>query len=255
VSVPTLQLQDVCWTSKITGNLPETYTDLPATGDVTCDLPVSTVNTSPTSSAIDTFRHLEPWLTAVESSVSDELKDSKVAFASYHAQANTQPVTAVCNDTLLPLLRDHIQSPATVRHLMNVITHIVSTVNNGQAPVITADQPVYAVAKYIQWKYPDRYGEDKMVVMMGGLHIEMAVQNMIGKWLKGSGWADIFFKAEVATAGRCDALLKSSHVKRYAHEVRIASLFIVRNEVFKADMTKGDESLETWVACRSKESS
>ena len=42
-------------------------------------------------------------------------------------------------------------------------------------PVITVDQPLYAIAKKIQWTWPRIYGEDKFVVMMGGLHIEMAL--------------------------------------------------------------------------------
>lgn len=68
---------------------------------------------------------------------------------------------------------------------MNVIIHITSTTCNGQSAVITADQPVYAVAKNIQWNFPNLYGEDKIVMMLGGLNIEMAVPNMIGKWLAG----------------------------------------------------------------------
>ena len=144
----------------------------------------------------------------------DSIHPSSISFAAYHAYTNVTPTTVVCNDTLLPLLRDHIQSPATVRHLMNVIKHINTTVDGSQVAVITADQPVYAVAKYVQWKFPDLHGEDKVVLMMGGLHTEMAIQNLLGKWFSGSGWTEMFLKADVATAGRCESLLKSSHVKR-----------------------------------------
>ncbi len=141
---------------------------------------------------------------------------------------------------------------------MNVIFTITDNVNRDQAPVITADQPVYTVAKYVQWKFPSLYGEDKFILMMGGLHIEMAVLNMIGKWLTGSGWTEMFLKAGVATSGRCDSLLKSAHVKRarYAHEVSVASLFIVRNAAFKASLNSNEQSylsLQEWVSekCRS----
>ena len=66
----------------------------------------------------------------------------------------------------------------------------------------------------------------------GGLHIDMAIQNMLGKWLASIGWTDMFLKAGIATVGRREALLKSSHVKRtrYAHEVSLATLFIFRNQ-------------------------
>ena len=102
---------------------------------------------------------------------------------------------------------------------MNIIINITQSTSPGQPAVITADQSVFTVAKYIQWKCSNLYGEDKVVMMMGGLHIEMAILNMIGKWLASSGWTDIFLKADIATSGRSESLLKSSHVRRarYAH--------------------------------------
>ena len=42
------------------------------------------------------------------------------------------------------------------------------------ATVVAFDQPLYAVAKEIQWMWPDEYGEEKFVIMFGGLHVEMA---------------------------------------------------------------------------------
>ena len=49
------------------------------------------------------------------------------------------------------------------------------------------DQPLYAIAKQIQWTW-SHLGEESFVVMLGGLHIEMAVLNMLGKWLEGPKW-------------------------------------------------------------------
>ena len=63
---------------------------------------------------------------------------------------------------------------AMIKHSFSVIKSAVDHLNPGQTPVITFDQPLYALAKQVQWKWPDEYGEDKYVVMFGGLHIEMA---------------------------------------------------------------------------------
>ena len=57
---------------------------------------------------------------------------------------------------------------------MDVVKNAVEHVNPAQTPVVTLDQPLFALAKQIQWKWPEKYGEDNMVVMFGGLHIEMA---------------------------------------------------------------------------------
>ena len=36
--------------------------------------------------------------------------------------------------------------------------------NPGQAPVVTFDQPLFVLAKQIQWKWQESYGEDKLVL-------------------------------------------------------------------------------------------
>ena len=71
----------------------------------------------------------------------------------------------------LPLFLD--SAPTMIRHPMDVVKNAVEHVNPGQTPVVTLDQRLFALAKQIQWKWPEKYGEDKMVVMFGGLHIEI----------------------------------------------------------------------------------
>ena len=56
-------------------------------------------------------------------------------------------------------------------------------------------------------------GEDKLAVMLGCLHIKMAILNMLGKWLDGSDWSSALTEAGVVTSGRADALLSASHIK------------------------------------------
>ena len=39
---------------------------------------------------------------------------------------------------------------------------------------MTLDQPLYTIAKQIQWSWPNTFGEEEyVVVLMGGLHIEL----------------------------------------------------------------------------------
>ena len=57
---------------------------------------------------------------------------------------------------------------------MNKIGEAVFHLNHDQITVITADQPMYALAKKNEWKWPEQYGEDKYFIMFGGVHIEMA---------------------------------------------------------------------------------
>ena len=70
---------------------------------------------------------------------------------------------------------------------MDRVNETVAYLNPDQTPVIAADQPLYAMAKQIQWQWPNQYGEDKYVIMFGRLHIEMAALKSIGTLLQSSG--------------------------------------------------------------------
>ena len=60
---------------------------------------------------------------------------------------------------LLPLFRESAHSLAMVKHGMDIIKNATHHVNPGQIPVMTVDQPLYAIAKKIQWTWPEVYGE------------------------------------------------------------------------------------------------
>ncbi|KAI4802927.1 hypothetical protein KUCAC02_006494 [Chaenocephalus aceratus] len=107
--------------------------------------------------------------------------------------------------SLLPLLRDQAHYVATVRHVMDKIKDIVAFFNPGQVPVIALDQPMYAVAKQVQWHWPENYGEDKFVIMFGGLQIEMAALRSVGTLLKDSGWTGTLVEAGIASAGTAES--------------------------------------------------
>ena len=64
----------------------------------------------------------------------------------------------------------------------------IQFLNPGQTPVTVFDAPLFAVAKLVQRKWPVTHGDGKHVVMMGGLHIEMAMWSTFGDYLEGSEW-------------------------------------------------------------------
>ena len=61
-----------------------------------------------------------------------------------------------------------------MKHAVHITQKAVGYLNPDQVPVIFLDQPLFALTKQAQWHWPDIFGERKFVVMMGGLHIEMA---------------------------------------------------------------------------------
>ena len=66
---------------------------------------------------------------------------------------------------LMPLFRDNAHSLAMAKHGMDVIAKATEHVNHGQVPVLTVDQPLFAIAKKIQWSWPDVYGSSKYLML------------------------------------------------------------------------------------------
>ena len=97
---------------------------------------------------------------------------------------------------MLPLFPESSHTAATIKHSLCIVKSATEHLNPGQTPVIT---------KKNQWKWPEVYGEDKFVVMLGGLHIEMATLKTLGDWLKGSGCVQALVQADLATPGTADS--------------------------------------------------
>ena len=92
------------------------------------------------------------------------------------------------------------------------------------------DLPLFARQKMCQWLFKEEVGEDKMVCMIGFLHLEMNTQEALGKVLGGSGWERMFVSAKIHTAGVAVSLLGGHKVKetRQAYLVTLAWLEVQR---------------------------
>ena len=104
-----------------------------------------------------------------------------------------------------------------IKHSLTVIEKAVTMLNPNQTPVVAFDQPLFALAKKVQWIWPQTHGEDKFVIMFGGLHIELTALKALGKWLDSSGWVAALVHAEIASSGIANSFLKSSHITRIRH--------------------------------------
>ena len=102
-------------------------------------------------------------------------QDAIIAWAAYHAlqQPPMEDSPSIC--ALLPLFYEKAATPAMIKHGMDVQKQAIKYLNPGQIPVTTFDQPLFALAKYVQWKWPATHGEAVHVVMLGELHTKMAL--------------------------------------------------------------------------------
>ena len=121
--------------------------------------------------------------------------------------------------------------------------------NPGQVPVTACDQPLFAIAKFVQWNWPATHGEDVHVVMLGGLHFEMALWSVCGDLLKASGWIFAFAEADVASIGTSDSFLKVAHFTKTtrAHQTTSVALHKLQRDVYE-QLHGGseEEEFENW---------
>ena len=68
----------------------------------------------------------------------------------------------------MPLLLEDAHATALLSRVMNLVKEAVEHLNPKKTPVLTMDQPLSAVAKEIQWLWPDSFSNNKYVIMTGG---------------------------------------------------------------------------------------
>ena len=171
--------------------------------------------------------------------------NQRVSFSDFHSSKQQQK-TEISKIALLPLLEESINSPAMVRHCANVLIRITNYLNANQTTLVTADQPVYALGKQIQWRYPN---EGNIFWMLGGLHIEMTFMSAIGNWLNGSGWVEVFEHGSRFTLARVESFLYGNKVKRcrYAHQVSLAIFLQLLQEVYLEECPEKLISCDEWL--------
>ena len=135
---------------------------------------------------------------------------------------------------MLPILRDDSKSPATIKHLLNVLIQSIHQLNPNQTAVIGFDQPLYTLAKKIPWFQPAIYGQQNLVLMLGALHIEMVLLSCLGDWIQDSGWPTALSNAGVTSSGN-DSLLSGHEVgkTKYAHQVTALTLYQLMKDAFE----------------------
>lgn len=186
------------------------------------------------------------WLEHVNNHVGKPLeKEEWISWAAYHA-VHSQLPSFRTRSHMLPLLTESSNSPTTMFHSMKIICFITENLNPGQTPVMVVDQPLFTLAKRLQWKFNDTYiAEDRFLVMLGAMHIEKMLWTVSGDWLDGSGWTTAITNSCVATSGTAQSLIGASHIcrTRYVHQVSVTALYtLLRKAYHKYIQSMQDES-------------
>ena len=161
--------------------LPSTYTSIPPAAIKTKQFTaprfqrlVAPANLLTASSAV---AEEYDWLNAVVNALKkgNLTKDEWESWSAYHTGIQKTEIPLAAINSLLPLFLEDAHSVPMIKHFMHIVKTPVQHLNPGQILVLAADQPLFALAKQIQWRWTANHGEDQFVIMVGGLHIEMVV--------------------------------------------------------------------------------
>lgn len=141
--------------------LPQSYYKINYFADGIGEVPLVDLDWNEDNLKLDPVKSIQEWLS------SD--MDNIISWASFHSRQSSPVKQPICKTNMLPLLKDSINSDSVVRHCLDIIIDSTSKINPNQIPVCNGDAPVYARIKTIQWLYPEKYGEDKLVAMLGDM--------------------------------------------------------------------------------------
>ncbi|XP_052123378.1 uncharacterized protein LOC127749403 [Frankliniella occidentalis] len=173
-------------------------------------------------------------------------------WAGFHSRRSPE-VEHLARFAVLPPFNNLAHTVEMMAHSIRVAIKATKLLNPDQLAVLGGDLPLFALLKEIQYTCPEIYGEDKIFIMMGGMHIEKAAYTLLGDILDGSGWSAALVESKVTTKGRADSMLTASHITRtrYVHQVTAAAFYSLKWKAYAEYAGDDPLSFEDW--CHSKQ--
>ena len=91
------------------------------------------------------------------------------SWTKYHSGINRKEVEIPGITSILPLIDKPVHILKSQHHCMSIIADTIKKINPDQITIDTCDQPVFALTKEVQWRYPEKFSNDLYFSIMGGL--------------------------------------------------------------------------------------
>ena len=122
----------------------------------------------------------------------------------------------------MPLFHDNAHSLALVKHGMDVIAKATEHENRGKVPVLTVDQPLFAITKKIPWSWLDVYGDNFCLLQRFATNVQIMIVfnvfNELGKQFTETSdnifaldTKVILFENAIDTITRAEAMGREQH--------------------------------------------
>ena len=205
--------------------------------------PLCSVNRSAESAFVvmeDAVSEEARWLDLVARGLrqpSNENETSLPGWARYHASFKRSEVDPPGINTISPLLRDKVHTLNMQAHCMLLNISSTKILNEDQTPVDTCDEPLFALSKEAQYRYPKLFSN--YVVLFGALHIEQSLLGIHGQLIDGSGLLLVLNQLKFTTVGlpglSIAADVSSIKRARYCVQVTLCALYSKLTEAVVAD--------------------
>ena len=88
------------------------------------------------------------------------------SWTKYHSGINRKEDETPGITSILPLIYKPVHTLKAQHHCMSIIADTRKKINPDQIP-IDSDQPVFALTKEVQWRYPERFSDDLYISITG----------------------------------------------------------------------------------------
>ena len=86
----------------------------------------------------------------------------------------------------MPLINEKFNTLKSQYHCMSIIKRKINFTNKGQVPIDASHQPVYAISKEVQIRYPSEFEPEKYICALGDLHMKHTGLLVHDDFIKGS---------------------------------------------------------------------
>ena len=174
-----------------------------------------------------------------------------VPWAKHHAEKHQSVVRLPDISAILPSIDEPVHTLDMQYHCMNIISNTINTLNPGQIPADTADQPIFALTKELIIRFPDKFGPDKYFCFFESLHIENSLLIICGWVIKGSELDEIMYTCRLSIVG-ADSLVTVNDIKRTRYCLQVG-VCVIYSKLKQTHRDNGsDELYLLWLANKTK---
>ena len=105
-------------------------------------------------------------------SACDDMTSYWVPWGKHHAGKHQSVVRLPDISAILPPIDEPVHTSDMQYYGMNIISDTINTLNPGQIPADTANQPIFALTKELMIRFANKFGPDKYFCLSGSSHID-----------------------------------------------------------------------------------